>query len=203
MSRHAVRGPSSWLQRRWQSLLRLRRWRLSLVRDGFDMRLVVDSGRSTSRERHRPETVRDTDRAALPPLDPDRLLDARGALRRILDQHPATRAIWPSLAVMDRAMGKHGSAGIDRLSEAVLRDAATVLDRLTDDWCESGVIVLRDRIERVLRSVHGCAPDHEARRQPERVAETQVREASFTEFMEIDREWEETLRIADPPRRRA
>jgi hypothetical protein len=53
-------------------------------------------------------------------------------------------------------------------------------------------------MEQVLRTVHGCPPTPEVSRQPERPLEIQVREGSFTDFMTLDREWEENLR-ADLP----
>lgn len=132
------------------------------------------------------------------PMATDRLTDTRQALRRLLDRHVATRTIWPSLALIERAMGRHGWAGLDRMSPQVLHDAATVLDELTDERCDSGVIVLRARIATLLDVVFDdpsiTRPRHKARRP----AETQVREGSFTEFMEIDREWEQQLRAAPP-----
>lgn len=133
----------------------------------------------------------------------ERLANARNDLRRLLDRHVATRTVWPSLALIERAMGRHGWAGLDRMSPQVLHDAGTVLDELADDRCDSGVIVLRARIATLLDVVFDdpsiARPRHEVR-QP---AETQVREGSFTEFMEIDREWEQQLRAAPgaaPPR---
>lgn len=139
----------------------------------------------------------------LAPRSADRLTDTRNALRRLLDRHVATRTVWPSLALIERAMGRHGWAGVDRMSPQVLHDAAAVLDELTDERCDPGVIVLRARIATLLDVVFDdpsiARPRHKAR-QP---AETQVREGSFTEFMEIDREWEQQLRAAPgaaPPR---
>jgi hypothetical protein len=128
----------------------------------------------------------------------ERLASARNDLRRLLDRHVATRAVWPSLALIERAMGKHGWAGIDRMSPQVLHDAATVLDDLTDERCDAGLIVLRARIATLLDVVFDdpsiAPPRHKARRP----TETQVRDGSFTEFMEIDREWEQRLRAAPP-----
>ena len=94
-------------------------------------------------------------------------------------------------------MGRHGWAGIDRMSPQVLHDAATMLDRLTDDRGDPGIVVLRERMAAVL----GIEPDRLAIAQwisaAECAVEIQVREASLTEFMEIDREWEQSLRAAD------
>jgi hypothetical protein len=80
----------------------------------------------------------------------------------------------------------------------VLHDAATVLDRLTVDGCEPGVVVLCERMSATLRRVPDRQFSAERRRQAERSTETQVHEGSFTEFMEIDREWDQHLGAADP-----
>lgn len=132
------------------------------------------------------------------PRGADRLTDTRNALRRLLDRHVATRTVWPSLALIERAMGRHGWAGIDRMSPQVLHDAATVLDELTDERCDSGVIVLRARIATLLDVVFDDPSIARPRPKVQQPGETQVREGSFTEFMEIDREWEQQLRAAPP-----
>ncbi len=191
-----MRARLDWLHRRLQALHW--RWRLGLVRDGFDMRFVVREVRPTAAPHPGSTSEGAAVRDALPPMDPNQAIAARHGLRQILDQHPATRKIWPSLALTERAMAKRGGAGIERLSKVVLMDAATVLDRLMDDWTDFGVVVLRERMEQVLRTVHGCPPTPEVRRQEEPRIEIQVREGSFTDFMALDREWEEQLQAAAP-----
>ncbi|MBW8758125.1 MAG: hypothetical protein JF586_11005 [Burkholderiales bacterium] len=121
----------------------------------------------------------------------DRLREARQSMRRILDCHPAAPAIWPSIALVDRSLARHGAIGIERLSPQVLQDAARVLSRLMDELCEHGIVVLLERIERVLRVVHGCAIAAETPWQAVRPAEVQVLESTITEFMAIERAWEE------------
>jgi len=127
----------------------------------------------------------------LAPMDPDRLRDARQSMRRILDCHAAAPAIWPSLALVDRALARHGATGIERLSAQVLQDAAGVLNRLMDELCEHGLVVLLERIDRVLREVHGSALAADTPWQAVRPAEVQVLESTITEFMAIERAWEE------------
>jgi hypothetical protein len=122
-------------------------------------------------------------------MEPDRVRDARLSLRRVLDCHPAAPAIWPSIALVDRSMRKHGAIGIERLSPQVLQDAARVLNRLMDELCEHGIVVLLERIDRVLRVVHGCAIPAGMQWQAVRPDEVQVLESTITEFMEIDRAW--------------
>lgn len=132
-----------------------------------------------------------TSAGLLAPMDADRLREARRSMRRILDCHPAAPVIWPSIALVDRSLARHGALGIERLSPQVLQDATRVLNRLMDDLCEHGIIVLLERIDRVLRVVHRCAPAADAPWQAVRPDEIQVLESTITEFMEIERAWDE------------
>lgn len=139
------------------------------------------------------------------PMAPDRVRDARLSLRRILDCHPAAPRIWPSIVLVDRAMGRYAGEGIDRLSPQVLHDAVIVLNRLMDEFCEFGLIVLLERIDCILRVVHGTPSSAVARWNAVRPAEIQVLEATITEFMEIDREWDQHLLVEQEaaPRKQA
>ncbi|HEY8977670.1 MAG TPA: hypothetical protein VIN75_25880 [Burkholderiaceae bacterium] len=139
----------------------------------------------------------------LAPMDPDRLRDARQSMRRILDCHPAAPAIWPALALVDRALARHGALGLERLSAQVLQDAARVLNRLMDELCEHGIVVLLERIDRVLRVVHGCAIAAESQWLAVRPDEVQVLESTITEFMEIERALEEQRAAGQDDDRRA
>jgi hypothetical protein len=133
--------------------------------------------------------------SGLEPMAPERVRDARLSLRRILDCHPSAARIWPSIVLVDRAMGQSAGEGIDRLSPQVLHDAVVVLHRLLDEFCEFGIIVLLERMDRILRVVHGAPSSAMARWNAVRPAEIQVLEATITEFMEIDREWDEHLLV--------
>lgn len=189
--RNSTPAALGWMQLR-------RRWRAGRLRGEFDGHVAAVARTSTPLSPPLSEAVPATVRGAPHPKDSERLADARNSLGRLLDGHAATRKVWPSLALVERALCKYGWAGIERMSPKVLHDAAMVLDRLTVDGCESGVVVLCERMMTTL----GIEPDREfiagRRRQAERSAETQVREASLTEFMEVDREWDLQLVAAEP-----
>jgi len=87
-------------------------------------------------------------------------------------------------------MERHGGIGLERLSAEVLQDAGQVLNRLLDELCEHGIVVLLERIDRVMRVVHGRALQTDVHWQAVRPAEVQVLESTITEFMEIERAWE-------------
>jgi len=93
-------------------------------------------------------------------------------------------------------MERHGGIGLERLSAQVLQDAGQVLNRLLDELCEHGIVVLLERIDRVMRVVHGCALQTDVHWQAVRPAEVQVLESTITEFMEIERAWE-SRQVAD------
>ena len=162
---------------------------------------VEMDGRASARAARSARPVGGAD--TLAPMSPERVRDARQSLRRVLDCHPAAPAIWPSIALVDRAMRGNGGAGIERLSPPVLQDAARVLNRLMDELCEQGIVVLLERIDRVLRVVHGHAGAADMRWQAVRPAEIQVLESTITEFMEIDRDWDDRLLAEQELSRRA
>ena len=184
---------------RWvvYGLERLRMLRTSLAaiargRDRAPATPVVEAKRlASARPPARPEPAGAA--KALTPMNRDQVRDARQSLRRILDCHPAAAVVWPSIAVVDRAMGKYAGAGIDRLPPKVLHDAVNVLNRLMNELSDLGIIVLLERMERVLRVRHGCPSGGETRWRAVRPAEVQVLEATITQFMEIDRQWDEVL----------
>jgi len=63
---------------------------------------VEMDGRASARAARSARPVAGAD--TLAPMSPERVRDARQSLRRVLDCHPAAPAIWPSIALVDRAM---------------------------------------------------------------------------------------------------
>jgi hypothetical protein len=93
-------------------------------------------------------------------------LAARHELRVLLDHVPGTRRVWPSLALLERVLGSGSPDSIHRVEAAVLRHAARALDQLGDELFGPGLIVLRRRLELVLRRKHGDRPSHWTRMPP-------------------------------------
>jgi hypothetical protein len=117
-------------------------------------------------------------------MPPFEVRAARIDLGDVLDRVPGARRVFPSLALLERALGTPGGDGIHRVEACVLRHAAQSLDKLGDDWFSPGLVVLRRRVELILRRRHGDTPSHHARlghRRPDDFANT------LTEFMDIDR----------------
>ncbi len=116
----------------------------------------------------------------------------RGMLGGEVGHHPRL----PSLALLERALVKNGERGVDEVPAAVLRHAAQALDAFDLDRYGPGLVLLRRRIEQVLRRRHGDRPTHTASQpdQPtERLAAAMAPGAlkdfsdSLTEFIDIDR----------------
>ena len=192
MKRNTKRGATAWLQSRVKAMRRMLGGRLRLAGSGLALRLVVEAARPATDDAAPPSAPRDTGASSLPSMHAGHVDDARSDLKAILDQHPAARRLWPSLALIERGLGKHGGAGVARLSAAVLLDAAKVLDRLVDDWCAPGLIALYEHVCLVLRTIHGEDPPCASVRGP-RGAEMQVQECTMTDFVTLDQLWDQRL----------
>jgi len=91
---------------------------------------------------------------------------------------------------------KNGERGIDDVPAAVLRHAAQALDAFDLDVYGPGLVLLRRRVEQVLRRRHGDRHSHAGPSQPdqhtERLAAAMAPGAlkdfsdSMTEFISID-----------------
>jgi len=114
---------------------------------------------------------------------------ARYELRVLLDHVPGARRVWPSLALLERVLGSGSADNIHRVEAAVLRHAARALDQLGDELFGPGLVVLRRRLELVLRRKHGDRPSHWARTPPPVDAEQAGNFIdSLTDYIEMDRE---------------
>ncbi|MFL6698242.1 MAG: hypothetical protein ACJ8GJ_13830 [Vitreoscilla sp.] len=117
----------------------------------------------------------------LPAMPPFQLRAARKDLADILDEVSGARRVFPSLALLERALATPGGEGIHEVEACILRHAAQSLDKLGDDWFSPGIVVLRRRVELILRRRHDALPSqqHGTRRRDFSEA--------LTEFMDIDR----------------
>ena len=153
--------------------------RLQLV---FDAEALLPTGSSRAVARERAEA-----RTGLPEPSDSELARMRSDLADLLGFHPAARSVFPSLVLVERALGRRKARALERLPGEVLIDASTLLARLAGDWSSDGVSMLRARLSRLLA----------ARVEPEGAANAggsvQVEEGSLSAFMELDREWEQQL----------
>jgi hypothetical protein len=171
--------------RRWRGFLGCLLMRIRLERRGFRLRLrlVVEPPAG-----HRPARVSPVRTAGLPPLPGDHAFAAHCDLRALLDRAPGARRVWPSLALLERVLGSGNADGIHRVEACVLRHAARSLDRLGADSFSPGLVVLRRRVELVLRRKHGDRPSHWAHMPPPAGVEFGAGFGdSVTDFVEIER----------------
>ena len=70
----------------------------------------------------------------------------RADLFFMLEQHPASRDLVRSLALVERTMQRSGFDGVNQLPQKVLARALTELERLVWDWSPEGLAELRSRL---------------------------------------------------------
>jgi hypothetical protein len=125
---------------------------------------------------------------ALPPMPGRHVVAAYLDLRGLLDRAPGARRIWPSLALLERALCAGGFDGIHRVDACVLRHAAQSLDMLGDQVFSPGLVLLRRRIELVLRRKHHDEPTHWARTPCVTGARRHQRaDDTLTDYIDLDR----------------
>ena len=170
---------------------------IRLERRGYDFHFVFDKPRkgdarptdeSSPRRRHNP--------GELPSMTAREVSEVCANLRAMLGGQIGRHPRLPSLALLERAMMKNGERGIDDVPAAVLRHAAQALDAFDLDVYGPGLVLLRRRVEQVLRRRHGDRHSHTGHSQPdqhtERLAATMAPGAlkdfsdSMTEFISID-----------------
>ena len=180
-------------------LLRLRSLLTSpirLERRGYDWHFVLGPPArkaGTRRVAEAPVQRRDT----MPSMTPREISEVCANLRAMLGGEVGRHPRLPSLALLERALGKNGERGIDDVPAAVLRHAAQALDAFDLDVYGPGLVLLRRRVEQVLRRRHGDRHSHTGHSQPdqhtERLAAAMAPGAlkdfsdSMTEFIDIDR----------------
>lgn len=172
--------------------LQLRGWRLRLVKEPAAVAAPV--------ARHEPPRRADP----LPPMPGRQVIAAHLDLRAHLDRAPAARRIWPSLALLERVLGTGGFEGIHRVDACVLRHAAQSLDMVGDQYFSPGLVVLRRRIELVLRRKHLDEPTHWARTPGLAGARRRVGACdTLTDYIDLDRMMSSGSGHAGRPRRPA
>lgn len=175
-------APFRWA-RRAQGLRRLLGRHVRLQRVGLDLRFVLEPDAA-------PAPARPSTRHAAPPgLPPPSRADLMWMLddlAEVLDSHPSARSVFPSLVLVERALGRRRGPALERLPDTVREDALELLDRLDGTGTRHGLALLRARL-----GGRDTAP------QPLPAGPAvQVQEASLTVFMEADREWEQQLQQA-------
>ena len=76
----------------------------------------------------------------------------RADLFFMLEQHPASRDLVRSLALVERTMQRSGFDGVNQLPQKVLARALTELERLVWDWSPEGLAELRSRLAVLVKN---------------------------------------------------
>lgn len=169
---------------------------IRLERRGFDWHFVFGPPKGKAGTRRASGTPAQR-RDAMPSMTPREVTEVCAHLRAMLGGEVGRHPRLPSLALLERALVKNGERGIDDVPAAVLRHAAQALDAFDLDRYGPGLVLLRRRVEQVLRRRHGDRHTHAGHSQPdqptERLAATMAPGAlkdfsdSLTEFIDIDR----------------
>jgi hypothetical protein len=171
---------------------------IRLERRGFDWHFVFDTTpRKAGTRRAGEATPRRRSPSEMPSMTTREVAEVCANLRSMLGGDVGHHPRLPSLALLERALVKNGERGVDEVPAAVLRHAAQALDAFDLDRYGPGLVLLRRRIEQVLRRRHGDRHSHAGHSQPdqptERLAAAMAPGAlrdfsdSMTEFIDIDR----------------
>ncbi|MFL6626957.1 MAG: hypothetical protein ACJ8G1_10975 [Vitreoscilla sp.] len=165
------------------ALKALLKTRFTLQLRGWSLRLVKEPAAKSVARQGPQKRVH-----PLPPMPGRQVVAAHLDLRAHLDRAPAARRIWPSLALLERVLGTGGFDGIHRVDACVLRHAAQSLDMVGDLYLSPGLVVLRRRIELVLRRKHLDEPTHWARTPGLAGARRRMAAAdTLTDYIDLDR----------------
>jgi len=173
---------------------------IRLERRGYDWHFVFDTAPRKAGTRRAteasPRRAAAVNRGELPSMTAREVSEVCANLRAMLGGEVGRHPRLPSLALLERAMMKNGEHGIDDVPAAVLRHAAQALDAFDLDVYGPGLVLLRRRVEQVLRRRHGDRRTGTGHSQPdqrtERLAATMAPGAlkdfsdSLTEFISID-----------------
>jgi len=184
MSNTPAKKPAA--HRLWHHLCEYLQRRIRLRRSGLRWTLALEPAGAVrpARAAARP---RASPRPRLPPMPGAHATAARHELRVLLDHAPSARRVWPSLALLERVLGSGSADNIHRVEAAVLRHAARSLDQLGDELFGPGLVVLRRRVELILRRKHGDRPSHWTRLPPPAGVERPGRFGdSLTDYIEMD-----------------
>jgi hypothetical protein len=170
---------------------------IRLERRGFDWHFVFGPPQRKAGTRRASDASGAHKRDAMPSMTMRQVAEVCTHLRAMLGGEVGRHPRMPSLALLERALVKGGERGIDDVPAAVLRHAAQALDELDIDKYGPGLVLLRRRIEQVLRRRHGDRPTHTGHSQPdqptERLAAAMAPGAlkdfsdSLTEFIDLDK----------------
>jgi len=167
-------------------LQRLKRLRLRFKRKGLNIQLLIEDPAKHIADIKRESAVADVSEAAT----------LSAALRGVLDRHPTSRSVLVHLALLEKAMSRHGLKALDDMPPDILQRAMSQFDTLVSDWSPAPLAALRAKIKTVLLA-HERANDHRSTAQ--RLSDfhddkrMHVAEASVTTFMEANAEWEKSF----------
>ncbi|SHM95954.1 hypothetical protein [Rhizobacter sp. OV335] len=173
-----LKNPVRWLKRLFRRPVRLKR-------QGLDFKLVLDDPAT----RFGDTTM---DGSKMTPSDTADVQAMRLELGAVLDRDPRSRSVLVHLNMLERALKTKGMKAFEDLPAELLRKAMAQLDTLVMDWSARGLTLLRARASGTLARTRISAGTRQADFGD--TTHVQVREASVTTFMEVEREWEDMKR---------
>jgi len=119
------------------------------------------------------------------------LREAHRSLHALIKQHPGLKQMMPHLAHIERALGRKGSRALMRIPVAVLQRGLEQLESLQAEQPRDALRALRTRLVEAiaLRSVARNTALASPRSATQAAAAMEVREASHSEFDEVERSW--------------
>ena len=167
---------------------------IRLERRGYDWHFVFGPPQRKAGIRTASDaSPRRKSRGELPSMTAGEVSEVCANLRAMLGGEVGRHPRLPSLALLERALMKNGERGVDDVPAAVLRHAAQALDAFDLDGYGPGLVLLRRRVEQVLRRRHGdrhthSQPDQHTAKLAAAMAPGALKDFSdsLTEFISID-----------------